>query len=76
MSRYVPAELRRLVFERAAGRCEYCRFPQEEIVRWIPEHKIVIELDHNNKPLVDALKGRGIPDEHLVLAYQRDMIPA
>lgn len=28
MSRYVPADLRRLVLERAAGRCEYCRFPQ------------------------------------------------
>lgn len=29
MSRYVPAALRRLVVARAAGRCEYCRFPQQ-----------------------------------------------
>ena len=26
---YVPAALRRTVFERAAGRCEYCLYPQE-----------------------------------------------
>lgn len=29
MSSYVPAALRRLVIARAAGRCEYCRFPQQ-----------------------------------------------
>jgi hypothetical protein len=26
---YVPAALRQMVFERAAGRCEYCLYPQE-----------------------------------------------
>lgn len=26
---YVPLALRQLVFERAEGRCEYCRYPQE-----------------------------------------------
>lgn len=26
---YVPAELRDLVVQRADGRCEYCRFPQD-----------------------------------------------
>jgi hypothetical protein len=30
MSRtYVPVALRQQVFDRAAGRCEYCRFPQQ-----------------------------------------------
>jgi hypothetical protein len=27
--RYIPAELRRLVIQRAAGHCEYCRLSQE-----------------------------------------------
>jgi len=26
---YIPAELRRLVVQRAAGRCEYCGLSQE-----------------------------------------------
>jgi hypothetical protein len=26
---FVPAALRQMVIERAAGRCEYCRYPQE-----------------------------------------------
>jgi 5-methylcytosine-specific restriction endonuclease McrA len=29
MSSYVPAALRRLVIERAGGRCEYCLYPQQ-----------------------------------------------
>jgi hypothetical protein len=30
MSRtYIPAALRQQVFDRATGRCEYCRFPQQ-----------------------------------------------
>lgn len=29
MSDYVPAALRRLVFTRAGGRCEYCGFPHD-----------------------------------------------
>jgi len=29
MTSYIPAALRQLVVERAAGRCEYCRFPQD-----------------------------------------------
>ena len=30
MTTYIPAELRRLVIERAAGRCEYCRIRQSD----------------------------------------------
>jgi hypothetical protein len=26
---FIPAALRQMVIERAAGRCEYCRYPQE-----------------------------------------------
>lgn len=29
MTSYIPAALRQLVLDRAGGRCEYCRFPQE-----------------------------------------------
>ena len=32
--------------------------------------QIVIELDHNNKELVDALKARGVPAEQIILAYR------
>ncbi len=30
MTSYIPAELRRLVAERAAGRCEYCRIKDSD----------------------------------------------
>ncbi|MEQ8674937.1 MAG: element excision factor XisI family protein [Aggregatilineales bacterium] len=39
------------------------------LVARVQDDKIIIELDHNNKLLVDALKGRGIPEEQVVLAY-------
>jgi hypothetical protein len=36
---YIPAELRQLVRERAQGRCEYCRIPDEDAFR-------AHEIDH------------------------------
>ena len=36
---YIRAELRRLIFERAEGRCEYCRIPHN--VTFMPQ-----EIDH------------------------------
>lgn len=39
------------------------------LVARMHDNKIIIELDHNNKLLVDALKGRGIPEDQIVLAY-------
>jgi len=33
------------------------------------DEKIIIELDHNNKLLADALIARGVPKSQLVLAY-------
>jgi hypothetical protein len=35
----------------------------------IVDRHIIIELDHNDKMLVDALKARGVPSEQVVLAY-------
>lgn len=46
------------------------------LVARLQDEKIVIELDHNNKPLVDALTARGVPEAQLVLAYQDTTIPA
>lgn len=40
------------------------------------DNKIIIELDHNNKLLADALIARGIPEEKLVLAYLDATMPA
>lgn len=37
--------------------------------------KIIIELDHNNKPLVDTLVARGVPLEQIILAYRDITIP-
>jgi hypothetical protein len=33
MSEYVPAELRRLIRERAGHRCEYCLLHEDSLVR-------------------------------------------
>lgn len=43
------------------------------VVRLVAD-RIIIELDHHNKMLVDALKARGIPSEQIVLAYAGDPI--
>lgn len=42
------------------------------LVARLHDDKIIIELDHNNKPLGDALTARGVPKDQLVLTY-RDM---
>jgi len=46
------------------------------LVARVQEDKIIIELDHNNKLLVDALTSRNVPEEQIVLAYQNTSIPA
>jgi hypothetical protein len=38
--------------------------------------RIVIELDRNNKELVDALTARGVPEEQIILAYRGHPVPA
>jgi len=39
------------------------------LVARLSDDKIIIELDHNNKLLADALTARGVPEDQLVLAY-------
>lgn len=46
------------------------------LVARLENDKIIIELDHNNKPLVDALSARGIPSSQVVLAYRDVSMPA
>ena len=54
MSRYVPADLWRLVLERTAGRCEYCRFPQmTTLLSFEIEH--VIAEKHGGAAYADNL---------------------
>lgn len=45
------------------------------LVARLHDNKVIIELDHNNKPLVDALRARGVPEAQLVLAYRDNAIP-
>jgi len=33
---------------------------------------IYVDLDYNNKMLVDALRARGVPENQMVLMYQQD----
>lgn len=44
------------------------------IVRLLGD-SIVIELDYNDKSLASALLARGIPAEHIILAYRGDVVP-
>jgi hypothetical protein len=46
------------------------------LIAWLVGDQIVIELDHNNKELVDALKARGVPKAQIILAYRGDSVPA
>jgi hypothetical protein len=46
------------------------------LVARIDHDKIIIELDHNNKLLADALIARGIAENQLIRAYRDHTIPA
>jgi XisI protein len=46
------------------------------LVARLDDAKIIIELDHNNKPLVDALIARNVPEKQLILAYRDTTVPA
>jgi hypothetical protein len=46
------------------------------LVARLHENNIIIELDHNNKLLADALTARGVPEDQLVLAYLDTAMPA
>ena len=54
MTTYVPTELRQAVHERAAGRCEYCLYPQEmAFLAFEVEH--IIAEKHGGAKTVDNL---------------------
>jgi 5-methylcytosine-specific restriction endonuclease McrA len=57
MTSYIPAALRQLVVERAAGRCEYCRFPQDASF-------LTFEIDH----VISEKHGGATAAENLALA--------
>ena len=46
------------------------------LVARLDKGRVVIELDQHDKPLVAALLARGVPESQIVLAYQRDALPA
>jgi hypothetical protein len=51
---YIPEALRRLVIERAAGRCEYCLYPQEaSFLAFEMEH--IIAEKHGGTTVADNL---------------------
>ena len=57
MTSYIPAALRQLVLERAEGRCEYCRFPQDAAF-------LTFEVDH----IISEKHGGATAAENLALA--------
>lgn len=51
---YVSAEMRRQVFERAEGRCEYCLLPQSAVVHpHEPDH--IVPVQHGGKTEIKNL---------------------
>ncbi len=57
MTTYIPAALRQLVTERAKGRCEYCRFPDDAAF-------LSFEVDH----IISEKHGGATTAENLALA--------
>ncbi len=50
----ISADLRRLVFDRAGGRCEYCRLPQSAAAhQHEPDH--IVPLQHGGQTVADNL---------------------
>ncbi len=46
------------------------------LVARLDSGKIVIEVDHHDKTLFEALRARGVATDFLVLAYRGDSVPA
>jgi hypothetical protein len=46
------------------------------LVARIVGQQVVIEVDHHDKQLVDALLARDVPEEQIILAYRGDAVPA
>lgn len=45
------------------------------VVRLVGQ-QIVIEVDHHDKQLVDALLARDVPEQQIILVYRGDAVPA
>lgn len=45
------------------------------LITRIVGNQIVIELDHNNKELADALIARGVTENQIIRAYQGEAVP-
>ncbi|MCI0711415.1 MAG: XisI protein [Chloroflexi bacterium] len=45
------------------------------LIARLVDNRVVIELDYNNKELVDALKARGVPEDQIILAYRGEPVP-
>lgn len=46
------------------------------LIARLVKNQVIIELDHHDKTLADALKARGVPESQIVLAYRGDSVPA
>ncbi|NJL56030.1 XisI protein [bacterium] len=46
------------------------------LVTRIVNQSIIIEVDRHDKPLVEALTARGVPENQIVLAYRGEALPA
>ncbi|MEO1290638.1 MAG: element excision factor XisI family protein [Chloroflexota bacterium] len=51
------------------------RFTFTSIIVSLMDETIIIEVDKNSKPLVDALVQAGIPREQIILAYIGEKVP-
>ena len=51
------------------------RLVSSVLIARLLDNQIVIELDHNNKELVDALMVRGVRHNQIILAYRGEPVP-
>ena len=59
----------------ATGQNQEKRFSFTALIVKIIADTIIIEIDKNSKPLVDALVQAGIPREQIILAYLGEKVP-
>jgi len=60
----------------SVGHIQGRHFVETGLIARIIGRQIVIELDLNDKPLVDALLEAGVPRQQIVLAYAGEPLPA
>ena len=57
------------------GQVQQKRFANASLIARLVDNTVIIDLDQNDKPLVDALMQAGIPRAQIVLAYADEPIP-